>query len=238
MSDVRKFFVDDLPSELGRYEFPEDISRHIKVLRLSVGEGCELFDQEGRRAQVYIERIGADGVLCVVKNFMSKTVVERPMVLVLGLPKTGQLDNAIRMATELGVTEIRLAYTERSVPAWDKDRAMKKLGRLQRIVQQAAEQSERGDVPKLTEPVALSDAIVVDDESFKVAFVVRGADELPVFSEHVHRQIVLLIGPEGGFTAAEHELLAAEGYDCVHLGRTVLRVETAVASVLALAAFG
>ena len=238
MSEARKFFVETLPLELGTYVFSSDIARHIKVLRLNVGERCVLFDRAGRKAHVYIEKITPDEVSGVVKNFVEAIAADQKIILIMGLPKAGQLDNALRMATELGVTEIRLAYTERSIPKWDEARTQKKLDRLERIVQQAAQQSERGDVPIIGSPMPLADVVEVQDDALKLALVVSAGAGLPSLGEHAHRAKCVAIGPEGGFTRAEHQFLSEQGYQCVHLGQTVLRVETAVASALALVAFG
>src|SRR5690606_38726201 len=133
---------------------------------------------------------------------------------------------AVRMATELGVTTIRLATTERSVPRLEGGQEEKKLERLSRIALEASRQSERDRAPTVLAPLPLLEAAAEVDVSFD-RFV--AAERATAPGPRVTKDgAALVVGPEGGFTEAELEALRALGFVPVSLGTTILRVSTAV----------
>ncbi len=228
---IRRLYVRELPEDGGSVILDEGPSRHVRVLRLRVGDDVELFDGSGRVAQARIQSLGRP----VVCHAAAPTVVDAQptrVVLMLAIPKGATLDDCVRMATELGVDEVALLRTERSVPRWDPERARSRVERLTRIACEAAAQCERVDVPIIHEPRALEAWIEqLPASAARVMFAARAAQrlDLPCTPE----QVWCAVGPEGGFTDAERESFEAAGFAVASLGRRVLRVDTAVAAGLA-----
>lgn len=229
---VRRLYVPDLPDEGGRVLLAEAPSRHVRVLRLRPGDPVVLFDGKGRAAPARLESVD-EQVVCRA-DVPSVTQTRRArVVLMLAVPKGSKLDDCVRMATELGVDDLVLMQTERTVPRWDSGRTRSRLDRLTRIASEAAAQCERNDVPVIHAPLSCSAWLEkLPDDAKGVLFSARATqtfrlDESP---EHVW----CAVGPEGGFTDQEIILFEEAGFCVASLGTRVLRVETAVPAALAL----
>jgi 16S rRNA (uracil1498-N3)-methyltransferase len=140
----------------------------------------------------------------------------------------------LEKATELGVERVVPVQAERSERGLEQA-AGKRLSRWNRIVREASEQSRRARLPEIGDPVPLAQALKIEGAYH---YVLEEAEAPPIGSVlPVHRQpgdsVVLLIGPEGGWTDRERELIAAAGWRSVSLGREILRAETAVLAALA-----
>jgi 16S rRNA (uracil1498-N3)-methyltransferase len=229
---VRRLYVPDLPDEGGRVLLAEAPSRHVRVLRLRPGDPVVLFDGKGRAAPAQLESVD-DQVVCRA-DIPGPTETKRArVVLMLAVPKGSKLDDCVRMATELGVDEVALMQTERTVPRWDSDRTRSRLDRLTRIASEAAAQCERDDIPMIHGPLPFSAWLdKLPDDARGVLFGAR-AQEALLLGE-TPEQVWCAVGPEGGFTDDEITLFEDAGFSIASLGTRVLRVETAVPAALAL----
>ena len=152
----------------------------------------------------------------------------------LAIPKGAKLEECVRMATELGVDEIALMRSERTVPRWDPGRAKSRVERLSRIASEAAAQSERVEVPWIHAPRSCREWLEsLPPTATGVDFGARARAELGMFAPGAE-QIWCAIGPEGGFADEEIAQFLAKGFSLVTLGPSILRVDTAVAAGLAL----
>jgi 16S rRNA (uracil1498-N3)-methyltransferase len=212
---------------------PEE-SRHLEtVLRLRPGAEVEVFDGLGTRWEA---RIDSPGVL----RLGSREEAHRGAVdvwLAQGLAKGEKLELVVQKATELGVTRILPLAVERSVVRLDAERGARRAERLRHIAEQAARQSGRSDVPRVDAPFTLADlgallrteptrrGVLLDvaEGEVRLSQVARGAAKL-----------LLVVGPEGGFTAEERSAAVAAGFVPASLGRLVLRTETAGLAALAI----
>jgi len=231
---VRRFYASSLPDTGGTVALPKAPSQHVRVLRLKVGDEVVLFDGRGREAPARIRAIGDDEVVCQAEPASEGGFRRTRLVLMLAVPKGSKIDDCVRMATELGVDEVALMQTERTVPRWDPERAKSKIDRLSRIASEAAAQSERNDVPFIHPPKpcgAWLDQIPAN--ALGVVFGARAIARLDALAE-LPEQIWCAIGPEGGFTDPELEAFRGAGFAIVGLGDQVLRVETAVPAAMAL----
>jgi 16S rRNA (uracil1498-N3)-methyltransferase len=157
------------------------------------------------------------------------------------IPKGDKMDFVLQKGTELGVMEFWPFEAERSVarvsPDEDAERASIRAARWRRIVEGAAAQCGRADVPVVH---AISDlATVVDygtgagrcfvlDENEETVSLREALKREPLaFDDEVPPKVMLLVGPEGGWTPREREWAQRYGAESITLGRRILRTETA-----------
>ncbi len=229
---VRRLYVPDLPETGGAVTLAEGPSRHVRVLRLRAGDEVVLFDGKGRAAPAQLQSIG-DQVVCQAEPPELAEPRRTRVVLMLAVPKGSKLDDCVRMATELGVDEVALMHTERTVPRWDVGRERSRIDRLTRIASEAAAQCERNDVPLVHGPQSCSAWVeAMPEDAAGVVFWARAQGALAL--DGTPEQVWCAIGPEGGFTDVEVALFERAGFGVASLGTQVLRVETAVPAALAI----
>ncbi|MER3557053.1 MAG: 16S rRNA (uracil(1498)-N(3))-methyltransferase, partial [Thermus sp.] len=147
------------------------------------------------------------------------------------LLKGDKMADLVRMATELGATRIQPLIALHSVA---KEMGEAKLERLKRVAVEAAKQSGRLRVPEILPPIPLKALPQV--EQGLLAHPGAGALVREVLD--LGRPLALAVGPEGGFSEEEVELLVQKGFTPVSLGRRTLRSETAALALLALVTAG
>lgn len=217
---MRRFFVSALPELGADVELDDAVLEHVAVLRLQPGASILLFDGTGRLVEA---TLGERSATLVRELEVDDDV---PFVaLILGLNK--KCDEIVRMTTELGVAEIHLVLTERSVPRANP----KRLDRLKRIAVQAARQCERVRVPEIHAAATLADVITrVPEGASKTVCWARSVGGATPDSQGARW---IAVGPEGGFTDAELEAFDDAGFARVSLGAHVLRVDTAAVVAVA-----
>ena len=212
---------------------PADRHHLTTVLRLGSGAPVEVADGRGASAAAVL----VDGAIELTGS-VSRHPRPRPeLVLAQALPKGRKLDEVLRQACELGVDEVRVLDTARSVVRLDAGKLERVRGRWEAVVRSACEQARRPHRPAVLGPLAL-DHLGRDDELLLVAH--PGAPGLPTVAEVVagSPSLVLAVGPEGGFTDEEVADAVAAGALAVGLGPSVLRTEHAGAAGLAVLAAG
>jgi len=155
------------------------------------------------------------------------------VTLIVCATKGDKLDDVVRAATALGASAVSVALSDRSVP--ELGSTEKRFARFRAIAVDAARQSGRGDVPELSGPAPLAGALASlgSEDALKLCLDPTAERSLgPALEERAGRALVLLVGPEGGFT--DDELADAEraGFSRVRLGRLVLRAELAAVAAL------
>lgn len=224
----RRLFAPQLPAAGTQLTLPEDSHRHAQVLRLSAGAELRLFDARGGEADARVVRCDKRALVCDVADPEQIAAPRERLQLAVCVPKAAKLELIVRMATELGVSAVQLIASEHAVPKYGSDAP--KLERLQRIAIEACAQSEQAYAPALLGPLPLSAALAgLSAETAKLACVTR-VDALPiarVVPQLAAAEVWVLVGPEGGFAAAELALIAAHDVTAISLGRGILRVETA-----------
>ncbi|MEX2550664.1 MAG: RsmE family RNA methyltransferase [Nitriliruptoraceae bacterium] len=217
-----------------RLALSERDQHHLtRVLRLPVGAHVVVADGDGASAPATL----ADRAVALTSE---ATLVPGPsprLVLAQALPKGRKLDDVLRRATELGVDEIRVLATARSVSGIAAGKRERVEERWAAVVRAASEQARRPRRPPVVGPMPL-DRLGRDDELLLLAH--PAAPGLPELDEPITSvsTIVLAIGPEGGFTDAEVSDAVASGALAVGLGPTVLRTEHAGVAGLAVLAAG
>jgi len=212
--------------------------RHMtRVLRLKPGDDVILFDAECYEHHGKIARIDSRQ-LTVEITASHRVNTDSPLNITLlqGMPKAGKMDYIIEKATELGVHTIVPVITERS-----QVRASGKQKRWERIALEASKQCGRTKPTVIENTLDFEDAInQYDSNSLGIIFHVNYDNSIKEFLRNTlqfPRNIIVLIGPEGGFS--EHEVLLASnmGYTSLGLGPRTLRTETASLAVLSIIQF-
>jgi 16S rRNA (uracil1498-N3)-methyltransferase len=222
---------------------PADAFAHaVRALRMQVEDTLTVFDGEGNEAPAAIAHIGKHDALIDIgdREHIPRASPLR-ITLAQGIAAADKMDWVIQKATELGVHAIQPVACERSVVKLSGEREAKRVEHWQRVAISACEQCGLNVLPQIESPLALSQAVKSFDPNI-ARWVLHPAGATP-FAERVSNlaqptnQVVLLIGPEGGF--ADHELTAAVafGFEPVLIGPRVLRTETAgLAAIAALQA--
>jgi 16S rRNA (uracil1498-N3)-methyltransferase len=208
----------------------------LDVLRLREGDELEVFDGAGGRYRATLE---ADASLRLGPSSADEPS-RAPIALAQALAKGDKMELVIEKATELGVAEILPFASERSVVRLEGRRAEERVERWRRIAAAAARQCGRADIPAVQHVGTLES--VLDSASR------QGARPLFLWERERERRlshaladfdgpVVLIVGPEGGFSDAEAKLARARGAEPVSLGVRVLRTETVALAALAVAQF-
>jgi 16S rRNA (uracil1498-N3)-methyltransferase len=219
-----RFYCPD-PPQSGRFRLGPDESRHLaRVCRLEVGDRVEIFDGLGFVTASQILAATSDRVeLIAVGEPTHDPEPQSPCVLATAIPKGDRFDWLVEKATELGVERLIPLVTQRSVVV----PRGSKLDRLRRTIIEASKQCRRSRLMVLQEPVGWSEMVA----AFPVAlrFLADRGGLAPSAWPAIPRgrEVVLAVGPEGGFTGPEVELATGCGWLPIRLGYNTLRVETA-----------
>ena len=210
-------------------------SRHlVKVLRLQVGAEVSIFDGRGTEIQGRIVRASTAGVEVALGQRRRVPLPPVRITLLQSVPRGDRMDVIVQKTTELGVTRIVPVLSARGTvkPPPSKSR------RWRIIAQEAARQSGRADVPDVTDPVALDVALAgaaVAGETRVLLWEEEHALPLrQVLAQMPSASVILLVGPEGGFSEGEVERARLHGFRAVGLGPRIMRVETAALVAVAL----
>jgi 16S rRNA (uracil1498-N3)-methyltransferase len=140
------------------------------------------------------------------------------------------MDYAIQKSTELGVKVIAPLFTEYCEVKLDPERSEKRLAHWQQLAISACEQCGRVCPPRIEAPQALSNWLAATPPSLKLLLDHQQQEALPDTAPE--EGVVLLIGPEGGFSEHEIALARRAGFRGIALGPRVLRTETAPVAAL------
>ena len=206
----------------------------IRVLRASVGQEFDIVaDGVVRRGQV--SRIDGKRLEFTLGEAILSEAASVNLTLLLAVFKFDRMEWAIEKCTELGVAKI-VPVIARRTDAHLASAALKRIERWRRIVVQAAEQSRRAAPPQLADPIKLRDALDLPGDLRAVLSEAEQEMSLKevVAANQTASEILLAIGPEGGWTEDELDLLKKGGWISVSLGPTILRAETAAIAAVAI----
>ncbi|MBQ1251295.1 MAG: 16S rRNA (uracil(1498)-N(3))-methyltransferase [Firmicutes bacterium] len=236
---MQTFYIDKRDVDHKRLIVKGDVCHHItRVLRMRVGEHLRFSDNEAYYYEGTIAAIEKDSVEVAIDDYYS--IEDEPalsVTLIQCLPRGDKMDQILQKATELGVSRVIPAESENSQVRL-KNKAADKQERWQKIVNSAAEQCGRGIIPEVGLPCSLKEAIASLDDDTEILFCYE-REENNSFRKTTEmlkdktRHIALVIGPEGGFSEKEAEMILAAGGHSVTMGSRILRTETAGPTALA-----
>lgn len=229
---MHRFFLFDSEISLDQQVDLSPLQHQLsRVLRLKPGARISLLD--GANTQYVTEIIRLDRYDAVGLVLSRQTVGSEPssyLTLYQCSLKADKFEWVLQKGTELGVASFVPVISQRSVVR-PGEALLKKYERWRTIIREAAEQSGRGRLPILRDPLSFAEA--VEDATGSRCLAWEEAGRLDVcslgqtISQQGEKSISLMIGPEGGCTADEAEAARVAGWQVVTLGPRILRAETA-----------
>lgn len=202
----------------------EELLNQIKnVLRLKKGEEVVLCDGNLNEAKALIFEMGGDFIeFHIIDRQKNQNEAERFVTLFCSILKRENFELVVQKATEAGVKEITPIITERTV------KLNIRPDRLEKIIKEAAEQSDRGMVPLLNNVLELEESIIKVKNDLNLFLDKSGSEIFKDASRLEYKgRINIWVGPEGGWTPQEIDLARSLGFKVIKLGNTTLRAETA-----------
>ncbi len=228
---MHRFFVSDIHDEWVVFS-AEQAQQISAVLRMAPGQRVIVLDNAGWEYEAELAAVERKRVTAVA--LAKRPAANEPkcqLTLYQSLLKRDNFEWVLQKGTELGITRFVPLITERTVA-----RRPKKADRWQRILVEAAEQSQRGRIPELAAPMRLTPALA-DLPSQQTSFIPwegttgKGLRDGLMGEETA---VSIFIGPEGGFTAVEIEQAEQHGVTPITLGQRILRAETAAIAAAAI----
>lgn len=211
--------------------------RHLRVRRLGVGSALVLTNGCGQeRPGVVVALDHHSAVIRFTADFLLTHESPIRIILAQALLKGDKLDLVIEKTTELGVSELLLFNSERSVGRASAERQ----ARWQRVVRSAAKQSQRSVLPTIAGPMSFESMLRYQTDAHRLLLWEAsppGGWTTPGGSLEPERPVLVSVGPEGGFGAAEVEQAANAGVRIVGLAPRILRAETAAIVAVTLCQF-
>ncbi|AQU79132.1 MULTISPECIES: 16S rRNA (uracil(1498)-N(3))-methyltransferase [Planococcus] len=232
---MQRYFIEGKIPENQIVAITGDDAKHIaKVMRQTIGDDL-IVVMEDQAYQAKIVSADFDVEVKIGSDLGMQVELPKKVTIACGLPKGDKLDLITQKATELGMYALLPFSAERSIVKWDSAKSEKKIGRLQKIAKEAAEQSHRTHVPEiqgihsfkqLLDKANSYDAVIVAyEEEARQEGRTRFAE---ILKELYDKDSVLIIfGPEGGISQAEVASLKNAGASFTALGPRILRTETA-----------
>ena len=222
--------------------FGEQHHHITRVMRMEIGDQIYLVFPDQTAIIAEITKIESDSVtLCWVSDEASQKELPIKVTIASGLPKGDKLDYIIQKGTELGASLFIPFQATYSITKWDKKKSEKKIARLNKIAQEAAEQSHRTRIPEISPVLSFKEllhlapsydaCVVAYEESAKEGEVLNFAKTLNKLRPN--DKVLIVFGPEGGLSQNEVDSLTKVGMSICSLGPRILRTETAPLYVLA-----
>jgi 16S rRNA (uracil1498-N3)-methyltransferase len=229
---IRLFIAHDLVPD-AELALDEAQSRYLAaVMRLAVGDELLVFNGRDGEWRAQVASLGKRAVTLAAQRMARPQATGPDLDLVVALVKRTRLETIVEKAAELGAARVRPVITERT----NADHT--RVDRLQAIAVEASEQTGRLDVPAVLEPVKLEKLVAGWEPTRRLLFCDEAGDARPVLQALAGGAAgpwAILIGPEGGFSPRERELLRSQGFATpATLGPRILRADTAAISALTL----
>lgn len=222
---MRFFFLQQEPPDLhGAWRPPAELERHLRAIRCSPDEPLLLLLPRGGALRARVD--GARGLLLEGLAEVPRLPL-MPIALATAWPKGARADELVRRAAESGVERLIPLRCARSVVGRDEFSAAR-WERWQRILRETCQQCRRPVLPSLDrQPVDLRAALREAPLAHPIALIPGAWPLQHELDLRAPREVLLIVGPEGGFDDAEELWLAESGVATAGLLPTILRIEAA-----------
>ncbi len=238
---MRRFFVDKIKTDGGLSSITGPEAKHItRVLRMGPGERLILMDGKGACYQALIDTVSSKEVLVLLEEPLPAPSPS-PVTITLcqAVSKSQAMDDLIQKTSELGVNFISPFFSERTVVRLEKDRLPARMKHWQTVSRSSARQCNRASPVQISPPCFFNELVEKwrNQDAMKI---ILWEEEMAqdfrslIAASSSQRQVVGMVGPEGGFTQKEVDLAAAAGFVSVSMGDRILRTETAAAILVAI----
>ncbi|TMN21005.1 16S rRNA (uracil(1498)-N(3))-methyltransferase [Lentibacillus cibarius] len=240
---MQRYFVPAESWEQNGVLIKGDDAHHIsRVMRLKAGNEVICNHPDGQAAICEITEITNNAVRTEMKEWLHASN-ESPISVTIAqaLAKGDKFELVLQKGTELGAAAFIPVQAERSVVVWDDKKAAKKLNRYAKILKEASEQCHRNKIPQLHPFATITDLIEQSHCFDKKIFAYEEeakTNTFQTFAQSVAEiksgdNVLIVIGPEGGFSEQEAVLMKQAMFAPVRLGPRILRTETAAMYALA-----
>ena len=229
-----RFYLADALQPGQNISLPENVIRHLQVLRVREGEEITLFNGNGHS---YPTRLLSLAKRQAVAEVLSEQTVDNESPLAISLIQAvssgERMDFTLQKSVEMGVTEIFPVTSARSIVKLSGERAEKRQERWQEIVIAACEQCGRNRIPTVHPLLPLSQRLQqLPQSDVRLLMGLHHPTSLKAIQPAPQR-ITLMIGPDGGWSPEEEAAAFQTGFQSILLGKRVLRTETAALAAIA-----
>ncbi|MCC2625034.1 MAG: rRNA ((1498)-N(3))-methyltransferase [Burkholderiales bacterium] len=236
---MKRFYLN-IDFSLGQIiNFSNEIVRHMHVVRVKIGELIEIFDGNNNSCQGEVLSLDRrNATLKIIQKNLPSPLPFAQISLAIGLIANDKMDLIIQKAVELGVNNIIPLHSEYS-GRLTHDRSANKLAHWQNIIISSCCQCGQNLLPTIALPISIDSLYKKTEYDIKVIMNVPKPDSRLLQScvrgnenwlWNDGRSVILLVGPEGGFSEVETKQATLHGYQSLQLGNLIMRAETAAIS--------
>lgn len=230
------FFINSKSVNGNIVEFSEDYKHLVKSLRLRAGEKLKLIDENGVSYETEVKEIKPSSIVAEIKKSYQSTRELGFDLYLAQVPLRSDAQNLlIEKATELGVVKVYPLISKNC--ALSKDVIEKKVDKWAKIMVESSKQCERAKIPTCSAPTDFESLLKSEKFDKIIAFCERNTEIS--LKEYLRgnpikkgEKVLVIIGPEGGFSEKEFEFFTLNKILKITLGEMILRAETAVITAL------
>lgn len=239
-----RFFVKKSDIKSSTILLYGDEHHHLsRVARIKPEEKVWLFDEQGTNYLAKVEEIRKEMTRMSILQTLDKNKPKIKITLAQALLKSKKMDLIIQKSTELAVTSIIPVITARTIVKVE-EKIQKKIERWKKIALEAVKQSQKSFLPSISSPMPIEKLVQRKGDEKKLIFSENKGKYLrDILIENSGSEfkipkppssVLILIGPEGGWTDEEEKFILKNGYEAISLGKQTLRAETAALCSLVL----
>lgn len=236
---MKKIFIPTPLDEI--IELPKNVTHHVlHVFRHNMEKPITVTGSDNRCGTYQITAEVDGKAQAKLIEYVDANLVSYRTILVQSLLKGEKLEWVLQKATELNVDTIYLVPTANCVAKYDEKKLQSKVNRWEKIMLEAAQQCGRNHLPTLVVGETLLQALDIESEALKlVAYENEAGQTIKDVLKTLHSDksvtdVLICIGPEGGYQEKEINAIIKYGGKSVSLGNTILRAETAAIGSLAM----
>ncbi|WP_128896517.1 16S rRNA (uracil(1498)-N(3))-methyltransferase [Longirhabdus pacifica] len=238
---MQRYFVPAEQFAANTVTIKDDDAHHIvKVMRQKIDDEIIVSNGNGHTVLAKISHIEGKEVTATIQyELEDKTEANVEVWVAQSLPKGDKCETIVQKCTELGADKIIPFQSVRTIVQYDQKKMHKRLERWRKIAKEAAEQAHRDVIPEVTEIYSWKQILSIASEADLAMICYEKEDAVGIkdalqrislsaaVGESEKKKILIIIGPEGGFTEEEASQAEMEGCTSIHLGKRILRTETA-----------
>jgi len=228
---MQKFIIQKIEALPFKTSITGQDAKHIfKVLRKKTGDQMSITDGKGRDYNAVISMAMPDIIkIDIIEKLDSITESFINITLCSGMLKDKKMDFIIKHVTQLGIQKWIPFFCERSIPRPNIKRIKNRKKRWESIAKESLKQCNRSCIPQISEPLSFKTFMEQsENHDLKIAFHETSNQKIKTVEKSISpKKIIILIGPEGGFSQKEILLAKEKGFLSHALGPRILRAETA-----------